>query len=249
MKFTYLNKKLPFKSAVLINRFGGILFTILLVASLACKKKGASQSPAPAKATLVSPLANSTCTTGSNISGGQTKITLTWNAAANANSYEIKVKNLLTQRISTHNTSSNQIDVSLLQNTPYSWWVISKSGNNSSTATSDTWKFYAAGEATFSYAPFPADVVSPLNGQSLTASAGKVTLDWSASDVDNDIASYDVYLGATTANMTVVKTALTESVANDIPVNTGTTYYWKVLTKDSKGNVSWSDVWWFKAGL
>ena len=246
MKFTYLNKSLRFKSAVLLNRFAGALFTILLIGAFACKKKGASESPAPAKATLVSPLANSTCTTGSNISGGQTKITLTWNAAANANSYEIKVKNLLTQSISTHNTSSNQTDVSLLQNTPYSWWVISKSGNNSSTATSDTWKFYAAGEATFSYAPFPADVVSPLNGQSVNASAGKANLDWSASDVDNDIASYDVYLGTTIANMTVVKTALTESVANDIPVSAGTTYYWKVLTKDNKGNVSSSDVWWFK---
>jgi hypothetical protein len=246
MKFIYLKKNLPFMSIVLLNRFSSVLFTMLLIGSFACKKKGASESPAPAKATLVSPLANSTCTTGSNISGGQTKITLTWNAAANANSYEIKVKNLLTQNISSHNTSSNQIDVSLLQNTPYSWWVISKSGNNASTATSDIWKFYAAGEATFSYAPFPADVVSPLHGQSLTASTGKVILDWSVSDVDNDIASYDVYLGTTTANMTIVKTALTESVANDISVNAGTTYYWKVLTKDSKGNVSSSDVWWFK---
>lgn len=86
----------------------------------------------------------------------------------------------------------------------------------------------------------------PTNAQTLNAVAGKVVLDWSGSDVDNDIAGYDVYLGTTVANMAIVKTNIAESITNDIAVANGTTYYWKVVTKDSKGNSSNSETFQFK---
>lgn len=250
MKSTHKTEGFFSSSDIRVNYIKCILIAVLISSGMACKKnKAAAESPAPTKPNLIAPQSNATCTNGSILSATEAKITLSWTAAENASSYEVKIQNLLTQSTSTHTALASKLEIPLLRNTPYAWSVISKSSNNSSTAESETWKFYVAGEATFSYAPFPADAVSPLNGQSLSASSGKINLDWSASDVDNDIASYDVYLGTSMSNMAVVKGALTESLASEIAVGTGTTYYWKVLTKDSKGNVSWSDVWWFKVGM
>jgi hypothetical protein len=111
----------------------------------------------------------------------------------------------------------------------------------STTALSDTWKFYNAGEAVTSYAPFPADMVTPKMAQRITPVAGKISLDWTGSDVDSDIANYDIYLG-TTATPTLLKANQVDSALPDVTVTAGTTYYWKVITRDSKGNTSDSGV-------
>ena len=77
------------------------------------------------------------------------------------------------------------------------------------TATSETWRFYNAGNGIANYAPFPADVISPAIGSLSSATA---SLKWKGSDVDNDIDTYDVYLGnqnpptekyVTTSNTTI----------------------------------------------
>jgi hypothetical protein len=54
--------------------------------------------------------------------------------------------------------------------------------------TSETWKFYNSGSGTIAYAPFPAEVVSPLMGQNVTASINKIALEWIGSDANNNIA-------------------------------------------------------------
>jgi len=223
-----------------------IIITLIAVTTLIAgcsKKNNTNGAPDPQPAALTFPAQNSACTTGTVISTTQSTINFTWNSAGNTDSYEIDIKNLLTGTLTTQTTFTNQLSVSLNRDTPYSWYVVSKSNSSTTTAKSDVWKFYNAGVGTVSHPPFPADNLSPGFGQSVTA--GTVNLTWTASDPDNDIASYDVYFGST-ATPASYKTAITDKFVNGIAVTPGTTYYWKVITKDAAGNTSDSGTFQFK---
>jgi hypothetical protein len=82
-------------------------------------------------------------------------------------------------------------------------------------------------------------------GQSVTATSGKITLDWNGSDADNDISIYDIYL-STSSVPALLKAGEKESILTDVSVSSNTTYYWKVISKDSKGNTSDSGIYQFK---
>lgn len=226
-----------------------VLIAIIIISVISCKKsKTPPVVPAlpPAEAVLVTPANNAPCNEGQVISEAESTVQLSWNTAANTESYEVKVKNLLTSVISTHPSTSTQLSIKLLRATPYSWYVVSKSSKVNTTAQSATWRFYNAGPAGISYAPYPADQLAPAMGQAVTAVNGKVSLTWVGEDPDNDIKSYEVYLGTSKTDMPKIKTGLTASLANDIIVSSGTTYFWKVLTEDLKGNKSTSEVLSFK---
>ena len=231
-----------------------ITLVLLIISTIACKKgKGPSGDDgttppvlSPAIAVLVAPASNAPCTEGQVVSATVSSIQFSWNSAANAESYEVHIKNLLNNTTSTQSTTTTQLSVNLDRGTPYSWYVVSKSSKTTTTAQSSTWKFYNADEGSVSYAPYPADQLVPSMGASVTAVDGKVSLSWVAEDADNDILNYDVYLGTSAANMIKIKEGLSMSTAGDVAVTSGSTYYWKVLTKDSKGNTSSSDVLSFK---
>jgi hypothetical protein len=213
-----------------------ILLAILTFLAMGCGKKSDATPPAPGAATLSFPAQNSACTTGTVISATQSSITFTWNSASNADSYELSYRNLLTGLSAVQTTTSNQLTVTLLRNTPYSWFVVSESSKTSATTQSSTWKFYNAGAGTVSHPPFPADNLVPTEGQSVTTTTGSVSLSWTGSDPDNDIAGYDVYFG-TTATPPVLTNTTSTSV-NIVAVTSGSTYYWRVVTKDAAGNTS-----------
>ena len=71
-----------------------------------------------------------------------------------------------------------------------------------------------------------------------------VVLSWSATDVDNDNITYDLYFGTDEGNLEKIATDLEESskLVNLEPDNT---YYWKVVAKDGKGGITESPVWSF----
>lgn len=208
----------------------------------ACNKKDPLPPiPAPDKAILALPAQNAACTSGTVISSTQSAITFTWGSTANTDSYLLGIKNLLTQTIHYKKATATQLTDTLLRNTPYSWFVVSKSKASTDTTKSDVWKFYNAGPGTLSYAPFPADVTSPAIGQRVTATAGAINLVWKGSSIDNDIVGYDVYFG-TTATPPLLKSNVTDMFLNNVAVTSGTTYYWKIVTKDVIGNTSDSGV-------
>lgn len=213
----------------------------LLMAGCGGGKKGADPTPdPPAKTLLIFPEKDALCNQGTSISATQSSVTLKWNAAGNTDSYDIAVKNLLSGVSTTQSTTQTQLAVTLSVNTPYSWTVTSKSAKVSTTTVSDTWKFYNAGPGTVSYAPYPAELSLPTMGQSIAATNGMVSISWHGSDVDNDIVSYDVYFDTTTTP-TLFKAGELGSLIS-VAVTSGKTYYWKVVTKDSKGNTSTSDI-------
>lgn len=226
-----------------------LFLSLILATSLLACKKGKTSSPvvtAPGKAILQFPEANSTCTKGTLLPATEeSTVAFSWNSSTDSETYDVYIKNLLSGVISTKSSSSTQLQVNLKQNTPYSWYVVSKSSQTLATSKSEVWKFYNTGAATSSYAPFPADLLLPTNGQKITATGDKIVLDWNGYDVDNDLIGYDIYMGSNLLDMVMIKNNNTESILNDVIVKKGATYYWKVVTKDSKGNSSASETFWF----
>ncbi|MEO6520594.1 MAG: hypothetical protein ABIN91_02880 [Mucilaginibacter sp.] len=221
-----------------------IIITLATTFIVGCGKNNTTP-PDPEVTTLTFPAQNSACTTGAIISSTQSSIVFTWNSAGNTDSYEIDIKNLLTGTVATQIVTANQYTVTLLRDTPYSWYVVSMSRSSATTAKSDVWKFYNAGVGTVSHPPFPADNLSPAYGQNVTPTTGAINLGWTAIDPDNDIAGYDIYVGTTTTPA-LFKSNITDKFVNGVTVTSGTTYYWKVITKDVAGNTSDSGVFQFK---
>lgn len=222
-----------------------IVFLSMLISIFACSGgSGGGDEVTPVKkdpiaASLVFPNANSECTEGTSTTPTESTIKFEWTPGAGSDNYGLIVKNLTSGVSTTYSTSKSFYEVLLTKGTAYSWYVISSSSASTAKATSETRKFYNAAEGKSSYAPFPAEVVSPIMNESISGTS--VTLDWTASDVDNDIVSYEIFLG-TTNNPVSLKKDEVDSTLKNVAVVSGTTYYWKIVTKDSKGNTSVSEV-------
>lgn len=208
--------------------------------------KGGNEAPAPNALTLISPANNEACTTGTVISDTESKVSFSWQTATHADSYQLTVTNLLTQAQQTQTISTTSAELTLKRNTPYSWYITSKSSKNPTTANSTTWKFYNAGPASSTYPPYPAEIISPTLGQTVTPTNGKINLQWRGSDADNDIINYDIYLGTSHINPILIKSQHATSTLADVAVNANTTYYWKVITRDAQGNTSDSGLFEFR---
>ncbi|GAL81114.1 predicted protein [Algibacter lectus] len=193
----------------------------------------------PTAATLSFPEENSECTEGSSLTSTESTILFNWNDAQNVTSYQLFIKNLDTQTTTNYTSSVSEKSVTILRGTPYSWYVVSKN-SGTETAQSNTWKFYNAGEATSSYAPFPAEMVSPALSASLAASTVNLSLEWLGEDVDNDITEYEVLFGTVSPPTQTESTTTANNVS--VTVSSGNTYFWRVITKDANNNTSESQV-------
>lgn len=217
---------------------------VLLFAVFAASCGGKSNDPGvvadPTASLLIFPDKDAACIVGGNLSATQSTVSFKWQNATIADSYEVTIKNLINGSTVTRSASGSQLDVALSLNTPYSWFVTSKVKNNGNTAKSESWRFYNSGPGVSSYAPFPAEVVSPAVEQNINVTSGSVTLKWSGKDIDNDIVDYDVYFG-TSASPLLLKANVADSKL-DVVVVSNQTYYWKVITRDSKNNLSDSGV-------
>lgn len=196
----------------------------------------------PEKAVLIFPNNNEECTEGVIISNTQAKLDFDWEKADHATSYTLFVENLIDNTTQELNSNSDNLEVTINRGTPYSWYVVSKASGTETTASSETWKFYLAGEGVENYAPFPADLKSPLNQGAIDGTT--VTLEWEGGDVDNDIKEYEVYMDTNTVPTTKLMTTSSETLENQA-VDATTTYYWKVVTYDNHGNTSTSQIYSF----
>ncbi len=221
-----------------------LLLLALIAAGCGSGGGGESNGQAPEAAALAFPINNSECLTGTNVSATESKITFEWNAAANAETYILYVKDLLTQQALQYNAQGNlSMEVTLKKGNPYLWYVVSKAANTETVGTSEKWKFYNAGDGVVSYVPFPADAVAPGNSSSIAGPT--VNLEWEGHDLDDDIVQYRVYMDTTNNPATLVGTTAQESLAG-LNVASAATYYWKVVSIDAKGNNSESQVFQFK---
>ena len=67
-------------------------------------------------------------------------------------------------------------------------------------------------------------------------------LDWGCSDPENDPLTYDLYFG-TSSNPELKQAGISDSLYKVGTLIEDTTYYWKIVAKDNKGNVTESPVW------
>ena len=199
----------------------------------------------PTAAKLVFPFENSLCNEGANITATESTVLFEWEEGENTDNFELKLRNLTTGDISSHETTNAEISIVLQRANPYDWYVISKSNSVSEPAQSEAWKFYNAGDGVQAYAPFPAQIISPVMAESIATTANVITLDWNGNYVDDDIIGYDVYFGVT-ASPEIIQTDVIESILNNVPISPNTIYYWQIITKDSQGNKSDSGVLQFK---
>ena len=185
----------------------------------------------PSAATLSKPTNNSECLEVD-------AVKFEWAKSNNTDSYTIVIKNLLTLEQISATTTSTSLEITLTKGFPYSWYIIS-TNTTTSTASSTKWKFYLSGEAQKNHAPFPADILAPKPGE--TVSTGSIQLSWSFSDIDtSDQHTFNIYMdlkdGSTinSSNYTATKKTIT--------INEPGTYYWKIVTKDNHGSSSDSGV-------
>lgn len=231
-----------------MNSLKYILPVMLIGILFSCGGDGDDDDPDPViitppdAATLVFPENNTECLEGTILSDTESSVTFLWNAAENTDSYTVNLTNLDTNTSQTLSASTNELEITLLRGTPYSWTVTSKADDTNETADSDLWKFYNAGPAIENYAPFPAEAIYPTVGSSIDA--GSITLSWEGNDVDNDIVSYDLYIDESNPPSTLMGNTTTESMAFEAA--SGMVYYWKVVTYDTAGNTSSSEIFQFK---
>ena len=220
-----------------------ILLAMLLVSGCHKSNQVPPVNASPSQAILTFPLQNAVCVSGVTVSDSLSTVIFTWNPSDNTDNYDLYLKNLLTGTVKVQNTIHPQLALTILRNTPFSWYIVSKSTKFPGTAQSDTWKFYNAGLGTVTYAPFPAQITAPTYGKSVAA--GTINLTWTGSSVNpNTIINYDVYFG-TTNSPPIFKSAIADSFVNSVNVTSKSTYYWRVVTHDFSGNTSDSGLYQF----
>jgi len=225
-----------------------IILALTLLYNCSTSSDGGGTTPpvpqAPAIAVLTFPDNNQECNQGIEVNATQSSVTFTWNTSANTDSYDIVLKNLDTGISMTLSSTTNEKTITINKATPYSWYVVSKSTTSTETAQSAIWKFYNSGDPVESYAPFPVDLIAPLMGANLNG-VTVVTLEWSGSDIDNDITGYDIFIDTSSLPTTQLGGNQTETTI-DATVAAGNVYYWRVITTDSQGNNSESEIFSFR---
>lgn len=232
-----------------------ILFqSIVILLVISCSGSGGDDEPnpnpppvqvdPPSATTLIFPDNNSECNEGTILSDEESAVLFRWNASDNTDTYQVNLKDLKTSSTRTFTSSTNQLEITILRANPYAWSVTSSANNTSQTAQSAEWKFYNAGLPAENFAPFPADLVSPEMGSSVNAASGTIELRWIGSDIDDDIQSYEILFGTENPPGTLEST--TTSPVLDVQVNINEVYYWRVISIDSQGNTSNSEVFQFR---
>ena len=123
--------------------------------------------------------------------------------------------------------------------------MISKAIDYETFSKSNVWTFYLEGYQQQSHFPFPADLLSPQADEQISLADGKFVLRWESTDLDNDIIEYDIYLG-TDPDELILQAEKLKLNSVELSLSSGQNYYWKVLTRDSEGNVSNSPVQMFR---
>jgi len=186
---------------------------------------------------LIFPYEDELCNEGTNATPTESTVFFEWEPNNNAEVYTLTIENLETGNIAQYETSDFIFPVTIERADAFRWFVDYNYQND--VQQSAIWNFYNAGLGIQTYAPFPAEILSPSMAQTLAATTS-VTLQWSGSDVDDDIVAYDVYFGAN--NPPSINTTNTTSNQLIVSVSSGTIYYWNVVTKDAEGNSSESGV-------
>ncbi len=201
--------------------------------------------PDPTAATLIFPEDDTECNEGQPISDTESTVTFQWNASQNTDSYLVTTTNLNSGNSFNTVANTNEAAITISRGTPYEWFVTSRANGTNVTAQSVAFRFYNEGPGIENYAPFPAEAVSPTRGATLPANTTSVTLEWTASDVDNDIVDFEVFFGLDEPGNLVSLGATTQTTFS-VDVSSGNVYVWLIQTVDGQDNASDSEEFLFR---
>lgn len=224
---------------------------ITLIFSYACGGSDEGSNPEepevilpPASSNLIFPENNTECNTGEILNETQSRVNFQWTASENTDTYELNVINLNTNNVQKSTSITNEAAISVLRGVPFEWYVVSKANGTNETSESTRFRFYNEGIGVQDYAPFPAVAIKPTRGQSLSVSSD-IQLEWSSSDLEDDILTHEIYLGTNQNNLNLILTT-TENNSESLNLETNTTYFWKVKTIDQSNHTSISELFEFK---
>jgi len=219
-----------------------LLFLLILVS---CKKE---VIPDPEPAMLLGPQNNNNCNTAIVVNDQQSQVNFSWQEAQHTDEYELVVRDLLTNTDAKKNSIRLFTSMVLERGKQYSWWVNSLSDQKETVGKSEIWTFYLEGLQNSSHFPFPAKLISPENNSQVSLENGAFTLRWEGVDLDDDIISYDIYIGTDPDELQLrVENHTINSISANLMADQ--IYYWKVTTRDDEGNVSNSLVGSFRTTL
>lgn len=177
---------------------------------------------------LILPINNEQCL-GTNLANGRIRVEFDWSAGDAATSYTVEYEDTVTNESFIENSTESTVDIDLEPGTLYRWRVVSRDDSGNS-RTSEEFSFYTEGLATENHIPFPAVTAITANGD------GTYTLSWVGTDLDDDIAHFNVFF----SNENPPSQLLSETILESTSVNvaSGETYYLNVRTVDENGNFS-----------
>jgi hypothetical protein len=130
----------------------------------------------------------------------------------------------------------------LSYNATYYWKVVTRDNHGAETQGA-VWSF-ATGSVPNNSPNMPGNP-SPPNGA--TGQLSSLTLSWTGGDPDpGDTAKYDVYFDTSNPPSTRVAQDLVPTSLARTNLNSGTTYYWQIISKDRRGAVTTGSVWTFQ---
>ena len=219
------------------RRFQKIASIVITVLLCTCSKPSI---PEPEAVLLTTPENSNTCVPLST-TATQGVINFDWQEAQNTDSYEVFVRNSITQTEQKKSADLTSTTFTLDRGVPYSWWVVSSSEASTVNTKSEVWTFYLEALQQQIFLPFSAQLNAPWDDQDIILSSGYVNLQWTGSDLDDDIEYYQVYIGTDAAQMILVQdNQITSSYSALLDV--GQTYFWQIITIDQRGNKSQSAI-------
>ncbi|MFD2725187.1 hypothetical protein [Hyunsoonleella rubra] len=231
-----------------------ILYILVLFAlvSTSCSSGGGDDSgnggevsdSKPSAPALVFPSQNQLCTTN--------VLNFEWQASSNEDGssviyiLEIAKDNQFANKVVDEVLTSLSKTITLEKGFAYYWRVKARSTKSIESDYSPTAQFYTEEVPGSNHLPFAPEIISPFLGQVLDGGTASITLEWSASDVDKDPLTFDVYFGKDKDALNLVAENTNAKMFEASLDTTDTTYYWKIVVKDDKGASVTGPLWYFK---
>ncbi len=240
------------KNPITIPYFKILLIFVMGAIMVSCSKDDDNEmiiDAVPEAANLILPQDLTECEVG-NVIANMAEVAFEWNEASHADRYDLVITNLATGGVTQRpNLTTTAIIVRLERSNAYSWKVISKN-DEEETTSSDSYRFYVAGEAGSNNVPFPAELMLPASGSRVSPVDGKVMLQWEAAstDTDGDPLTYTLYADTVDGDQEPPEEwkGLT-TTSMEIEVDPNSVYYWHVETSDGK-NTAITNTYSFRTG-
>ncbi|GGD04590.1 fibronectin type III domain-containing protein [Hyunsoonleella pacifica] len=215
---------------------------------LSCSSGGDDSTPepdpvntAPTVPVQVYPLSNTLCI--------DNNVIFEWNASTdnegNTITYRVEVSEQSDFSSLAYDVSSSSTSriISLEKGKSYYWRLKSRDSKGEESAYSSVSQFLVEGDGVSNHLPFAPSLVEPALNSEIDATS--TTLSWTASDVDNDSLTYDVYLDTDSNPTTKVSENQSETTYNATSLTAASTYYFKIVVKDGNGGTTIGQIWSF----